>query len=56
MILTLKTDEGIVCAEFKGIEKLDLTTSTGKEDRYILLSWLMSSIKEGLWLDQNPRR
>lgn len=56
MILVLKTNEGVVIKEFKRVERLDLTSSTGKEDRYILLHWLRSSVKKGLWLDQKSKR
>ena len=56
MILTLKTNEGIVRSEFKDVDKLDLDYSTGLEDRYTLLRWLIFNIEEGQWLDQKHKK
>ncbi|KKL46306.1 hypothetical protein LCGC14_2346830 [marine sediment metagenome] len=56
MILVLKTNEGIVRSEFKNVDKLNLDYSTGLEDRYTLLKWLISNMEEGQWLDQKHKK
>ena len=56
MMVTLKTNEGIVIAHFKYVDELNLNSVTGKQDNDILLRWLKSNIKKGQWLDQKHKK
>ncbi len=56
MMLTLKTNEGIVISHFKHVDELDLNSLTGKQDIDYLLRWLTSKIKQGQWLDQEHKK